>query len=270
MKRGEKNRKPDSRSRDGQDAGRGRRDRAGSPFSPAWQPEVLLVAEASPFFQELALDLQGKGCQVYLGPVGPGHLEELVRQRQPDLVLLDLGSGAAQRIGAVEAILRLHPRPKVMVLGRRGVPLPPAAFSLEVDEYLFLPASPAAVERLAARCLGRPTPRSRLGAEKLTAALNFRALWSIQRWAAETRKRLTTLAADLRHLADEAEGAGEPPRRDCLAALSATVEELLSLAEEFLSRRSRFKRAAAASPRSAEGLGTVIDLPLSRVISCTS
>lgn len=269
MKTEELNRKPDPRRKTRNDSGRNRRAHVVSTLGPAWKPEILMVAAASPFFHDLAAGLQEQGCRVCLASPVDCNLKEW-ESSPPDLVIVDLRAGTAPALQVVEKFLAFPQRPKVMVLGQQGKPLPASVFALEVDEYLLLPAGPEAVQRLAVRCLGRPTPRTRAGAEELAAALNLRALFAVQQLAGEAKKRLVFLAADLRRLTDAPEAFGGQGAQRRLAALSTNVEDLLALTETFLSRRVKRRKAAAVAEKRPEDRGVVIDLPLHRRVSASS
>jgi DNA-binding response OmpR family regulator len=229
-----------------------------------WKPEVLLVAARSQFSQDLAASLQEQGYQVLFTSQADCALE-VMGCEAIDVVLVELGKAMPAGLAVVEAAMELAPAPAVMVLGREDEVPPPVVFHLRVDDYLVIPASPEAVGRRVAGCLGLSYRRTRAGAEGLAAAYNLRAWFALRHLAKVGHQRLLSVAGALKQLAgNPATLQQDEAARRIFVGLADKVEDCLTLLEQFPGRLANPRRVAAMAGKRTQDRREVIDLPLLR------
>ncbi len=202
--------------------------------------EILLLGDGSHLFRTIAWVLEYKGYSVRAAASPEAALEALVKKNY-DLVIAKLTMAELDGIDVLIRAKRLNPEVKIMVVsGNHEVTFPREAYQIEVDDYIMMPVSPTELWRRVSHCLESleivdlvPTKST---AAPSVAEVNERVLDRLMMMFHDLRGSMVSSAASLKLLIRGRYGEMDIEARSKLKEVSANVNKLILLTEEFMTK----------------------------------
>lgn len=201
------------------------------------QSDILLLGDGSHLFRTIAWVLEYKGYTVRATASPEAALEALVKKNY-DLVIARLTAQESDGLDVLRRAKRLNPDIKVMVVsGIHDMTLPMEAYQIEVDDYLLMPVSPTELWRRVSQCLDRQEVVDLKAVRIRTrphAEFNELALNRLMIMFHDIRSAMVSTAAGLKLLTRGTYGEVSDKAAAKLQEVSARVDQLINLTEEFM------------------------------------
>jgi DNA-binding NarL/FixJ family response regulator len=194
---------------------------------------VLMLTADSHYYRRLGWFLARKDCLVLR--VGTHEaLEEIIRNRQFDLILAQVSRVGGEELALLKRIKRIYPRTRLVLCREdREKAFPLEAYQLEVNDYLIMPCRLGGLWRRLVNCLNRAPEKgrdlaavTRIGPLNRTIPEKYRCIFDYFRYS------LGASTSALKTLSKNPGAQSEEKLMPKISAVAARLEILQEMAEE--------------------------------------